>query len=134
MAFAIDMPAAARRNLAAAEILMRGDRKDVAGYLYGLAAECALKAMMRESGCLPLPTDTSTRDNPYFAHFPELRTMLRDCLRGRRGTPLIGFVNNDAFMSNWSTRMRYSHGRDISERWIDEWSLQARQAVASIGT
>jgi hypothetical protein len=133
MAFAIDMQAAARRHLAAANTLARGDRRDVAGYLYGIAAECAIKAMMRDAGFRP-PSDQTRRDNPYFAHFPELRTMLRDLLQGRRGTPLIGFIQDDSFMNHWSTRMRYSHGKDIEERWITTWATHARQAVASIGT
>jgi hypothetical protein len=37
-------------------------------------------------------------------------------------------------MNNWSTRMRYTDGKDVDERWIDAWAHQAKQAVASIGT
>jgi hypothetical protein len=133
MAFSINMSAAARRHLMAAEELAAGRRRDVAGYLYGIAAECAIKAMMVDAGLRPSP-DPSRRHDPFFAHFPELRTMLRDALKGRRGTPLISYIQNDAFMNNWSTRMRYSDGKDILPRWIDAWAEQARQAVASIGT
>ena len=132
MAFLIDMPAAAKRHLLAAELLVTPKgRKDVAGYLFGIAAECAVKAMMLEAGLLP---KSDQRDDPFYEHFPILRTLLRDTLQGRRGTPLINFINNDAFMNNWSTRMRYSNGKDIGDRWIDDWADQARQAVASIGT
>jgi hypothetical protein len=60
--------------------------------------------------------------------------MLRDTLCGRRGTPLVTYVQNDAFMNNWSTQMRYSHGRDIRVTWIQAWAAQAKAAVASIGT
>jgi hypothetical protein len=133
MAFAIDMLVAARRHLQAAEELVKGDRKDVAGYLYGIAAECAIKEMMRYAG-LQIPADLSRRDHPFFAHFPELRTMLRDMLRGRRGTLLISYIRDDAFMNNWSTRMRYSHGKDIRPEWIVAWAEQARQAVAAMDT
>ncbi len=38
-----DFPASARRHLVAADRLIGTDRTDVAGYLYGWAAECALK-------------------------------------------------------------------------------------------
>lgn len=133
MPYAVDFPAAARRHLAAADSLSMGHRRDVAGYLYGLAAECALKAMMREAG-LQFIVSASRRDDPFWAHFPELRTLLRDALQGRRGTPLVTYVQNEAFMSNWSTRMRYSNGRDIRNEWIAAWQQQARQAVASLGT
>jgi hypothetical protein len=131
MAFAIDMRAAARRHLQAADKLM-GCRKDVAGYLYGIAAECAVKAMMQEAGLRS--RSAVRRDDPYYQHFPELRTILRDMLKGRRGTPLIGYVSDDRFMSQWSTDMRYSHGKDIKDQWIALWAGQARQAVGAIGT
>jgi hypothetical protein len=130
MSFAIDMSAAARRHLLAAESLAGGQRRDGAGYLYGIAAECAIKAMMREAG-VQLP---SGGDNPYFEHFPKLRTLLRDARLLRRGTSLMNYINDDSFMNQWSTRMRYSHGKDIREEWISAWACQARQVVASIGT
>lgn len=127
------MPAAARRHLLAAEELNAGRRHDVAGYLYGIAAECAVKAMMLEAGMRPISEHSSAGD-PFFAHFPDLRTMLRDHLRGRRSSPLAVYIQNDAFMNNWSTRMRYSHGREVKIRWVAEWAQQAKQAVAAIGT
>jgi hypothetical protein len=133
MAFKRDMPAAARRHLLAANILNSGDRRDVAGYLYGIAAECALKAMMVDAGLRPLPVE-SRRDDPFFAHFPELRTMLRDTLKGRRGTTLIALIGDDSFMTQWSTDMRYAHGSDILMKWVDNWAAQASRAVTAIGT
>lgn len=131
MAFTIDMPAAARRHLLAANSLATGPRRDVAGYLYGLAAECAIKAMMLDAR---LPPDNYNSRGPLFQHFPELRTSLRDILQGRMGTPLVNFIFNDKFMNNWSTKMRYSDGKQILNGWIEDWADHARQAVASIGT
>lgn len=133
MAFATDMPAAARRHLQAADTLAAGHRRDVAGYLYGIAAECAVKAMMIDAGFRP-STDAHRREDPFFAHFPQLRTMLRDARQLRRGTPMHRYVQDDRFLNQWSTRMRYSHGKDIASAWIDSWAEQAREAVASIGT
>lgn len=127
------MKAAARRHFIAAELLKGGHRKDVAGYLFGIAAECAIKSMMGEVGIRRQP-EAMRRDDPYFAHFPDLRSMLRDQLSGRQSAPLTSFINDDSFMNNWSTRMRYSHGRDVLESWIVAWETQARQAIASIGT
>ena len=46
-----DMPAAARRHIEAADALVDGFRPDVAGYLYGIAAECAIKSMIWTPGC-----------------------------------------------------------------------------------
>lgn len=126
------MPAA-RRHLLAADALMVASRHDVAGYLYGIAAECAIKAMMLDAGIRPR-SEHRTPGDPFFAHFPDLRTLLRDSLQGRRSAPLAGYIQNDAFMNNWSTRMRYSHGREVKNLWVKAWAQQARQAVAAIGT
>lgn len=49
----------------------------VAGYLFGLSGELAVKAMMRDSGMVPLAS-VSRRDDPYYAHFPELKERLKD--------------------------------------------------------
>lgn len=132
MAYPPNMPAAARRHIEAADILFAKSRGDVAGYLYGIAAECALKAMMLEAGMRPSET---RRDDPFFAHFPELRSMLRDAPpSGRRGTPLLRLINDDRFLSNWDTKMRYCQGNEIKEAWVISWKEQARDAVGSIGT
>lgn len=134
MTYTPDMPAAAHRHLEAADLLaVSATRADVAGYLYGIAAECAIKAMMLETKMFS--TDPSQRaGNPLYVHFPTLRTMLRDTLQGRRGTPLFRFVNNDNFMSNWAIEMRYAKGSCISSKWVNSWAKQAQDAVGAIGT
>ena len=50
MGYTSDDPAAARRHLDAADHLAGGTRRPVAGYLYGIAAECAVKAIQRRRG------------------------------------------------------------------------------------
>lgn len=131
MAFPVNMPAAARRHLQAAESLSQGHRRDVAGYLYGIAAECAIKAMMLDIGLRPT---VARRDDPFFLHFPELRTALLNQLQGRLSTPLSHFLTNDSFLSNWAIEMRYCKGDEVLDRWVRSWAAQARNAVASMGT
>lgn len=133
MPYARDMRTAAYRHLEAAEVLADGKRRDVAGYLYGIAAECGIKAMMLDINIRPLP-NAERRDDPFFAHFPDLRTLLRSSLGGRLAAPLLNFIGNDAFMNQWSTDMRYSHGRDVTDSWVTAWATQARQVISSIGT
>ncbi|WP_437751327.1 hypothetical protein [Sorangium sp. So ce1389] len=88
MAFTAKLPQAAYRNLQAADVLESGHRRDVAGYLYGIAAECAIKQMMVP---LSLPAEHD-KNEIFFSHFPELRTRLRDALQGRNAKPLSSFV------------------------------------------
>ena len=133
MTFPSDLPAAARRHLEAADILDTR-RRDVAGYLYGIAAECAIKAMLIDYGMRSRSTEHRHSDDPFYAHFPTLRTMLRDTLKGRMAKPLTRFVHDDSFLNQWSTDMRYSSGKDIGEKLVDAWKLQARDVVGAIGT
>lgn len=125
--------ASARRHLEAADNLMPSARYDVAGYLFGIAAECAIKAMMRDYG-LQTSKGASRREDPFYAHFPELRTMLRDRLQGRSAGTLAQFIHDDRFMSHWSTDMRYSAASDVKKKWVEIWSQQARNVVGAMGT
>ena len=129
MAFTHDLPGAARRNLEAADKLYKPDkgphRKDVAGYLYGIAAECAIKQML-------IPIRMPPEHDKYailFAHFPELRKLLRECLQGRNATTLMRFIDNDAFMNNWHISIRYADAREIRKEWVETWQKQARDVV-----
>lgn len=131
MAFPPNMKAAAQRHFNAAEELNTGHRRDVAGYLYGISAECAIKAMMFEAGFKP--SDIRGND-PFYLHFPHLRTALRDTMTGRRAAPLARLISNDSFFSHWDIDMRYCKGDEILAGWVDSWSAQARDAVGSIGT
>jgi len=134
MAYSSDLPAAARRHFEAAEALYEPEtRRDVAGYLYGIAAECAVKAMMLEAG-LPSLNSSERREDPYYAHFPALKTLLRDAHLGRTGTTLRRFIDDSCFMSQWDTGMRYCKGVEIKPACIKRWRRQARDVVGAIGT
>jgi hypothetical protein len=129
MAFSTSYPDAARRNLSAADVLSNGDRarRTVAGYLYGLAAECALKQI--GSGSLAVKQGPVDAVSPLMSHFPELKTLLRDHLRGRMKADLRLFIENDRFMRHWDIRVRYARVDEIDDRWIDDWKEQARDVV-----
>ena len=126
-----DMRIAAYRHLAAAERLCTTDRKDIAGYLFGIAAECALKQIMIASGMRPL-AESERRDDPFYAHFEELKSMLRDTATGRLRTELRRYAENSAFMQHWDVSMRYSHGRDVRSEWVDQWQKDARDVTGAM--
>ncbi|MFH1027229.1 MAG: hypothetical protein V1791_04430, partial [Pseudomonadota bacterium] len=78
MAYPICLEKAARRHFDAGEHLYNGThRKDVAGYLYGISAECAIKEIMSRIGIRPLKQQFRKKD-AFFAHFPELKMLLRN--------------------------------------------------------
>lgn len=69
---------AADRHFTAAKVLHQHSSggsqpgcKTVAGYLFGIAGELAIKELMRDSGMRPLPAE-DRRDDPFYAHFPAL--------------------------------------------------------------
>lgn len=134
MAYGANLPASARRHLEAADELYETNRRrDVAGYLYGIASECALKAMMEDAGLRRLDNE-KRRQDPFYAHFPALKTQLRDSQLGRNGAILARFINDPRFMSQWDTAMRYSKGDEIRPGLVESWRAQARDIVSAIGT
>ncbi len=86
---------------------------------------------MREAGLIP---QDRRREDPFYAHFPELQTMVRDRMAGRRGGPLLRFIEDQAFMHHWDTDMRYCNASEIQDTWVEDWQSQARNVVAAIGT
>ena len=126
-----DMRRAAYRHLEAGEILHGTSRSDVAGYLFGIAAECALKFMMAGSGMRPLP-EAQRREDPFYAHFEELKTMLRDHASGRLATELRRYALKGSFMQRWDISMRYSHARDIQQGWINGWRADAKDVIGAM--
>jgi len=126
--FTSNMTKAAHRNWAAAESLRNAKAPDrtTAGYLYGIAAECAIKALYRD-----ISWTTDSRDGPVYAHFPQLRSKLRDALSGRGGTPLMRFADSH-FMEGWSIDMRYSDGTRPDAATLDRWRDNAVEAQSDL--
>lgn len=112
MSYSTDYLGSARRHLQAAAQLNLGKRRDVAGYLYGLAAEMALKHAMRISGMRP--GAAGSRD-PFFAHFPILKTLLQEQAQGRCAGRLRKVAEDCSFMKSWRIEMRYAPAQDIKK-------------------
>ena len=129
--FNTNMRAAARRHQEAAETLHEGTRQDAAGYLYGLAAECGIKALMLDLGMRPA-ADARRGDDPFYAHFTRLKTMLRDDAYARQREDLRKFTEDGHFMEHWDVAMRYSDGKDIRKAWVDGWRQNAKDVIAEI--
>ena len=98
------------------------DNRAVAAYLFGLAAECALKAVAaRISG--------GNTEAIQYAHFPKLRTALRQLQTGRQSAGLRRLVESDAFMNQWAIDIRYARNEDIHGKPVLEWQTHATEAV-----
>ena len=119
-----DMPAAARRLLVAGDRLMadRPEQREVAGYLFGLAAECAVKAIATGIPSL-------RQDEIFWEHFPKLRALLRDAIQGRSGGRLRRLVEHDGFMNGWHVGMRYARAAALKNLPVEDWRKQAADAI-----
>lgn len=130
--YARDLARSARRHLQAAEHLLdETHRKDVAGYLYGIAAECAMKQMMINSGMRELVVEKRNED-PFYAHFEELKTLVCDQAYGRLAGGLTRYAGNSSFMQHWAISMRYSPGKDIQIEWVNCWRRDAKNIVETM--
>lgn len=133
MAYKMNLVDAAHRHMEAANCLHDCAppcrRRDVAGYLYGIAAECALKEIMRQShNWRMLERD----DGPFYAHFPVLKSMLRDSAQGRYAGVLRRFAEDDAFMNEWDITIRYAPRADIADRLVEGWQAHASKVIAAM--
>jgi hypothetical protein len=139
MAYSQDMRKAARRHLTAAQVLYERDGpgeqpgcKAVAGYLFGLAGELAVKELMRISGMNPLPL-AERRDDPFFAHFPVLKTMLSTAT-GRRAGELRKFSEDPQLFQNWDIAIRYAPTNDVDANWVEKWKASAALLIERMET
>lgn len=69
------------------------------------------------------------REDPYYKHFPELKTFLLNNARGRRSGELLTIANTTALFQYWDTDMRYATTLDIRDEWIESWKTSAADLV-----
>lgn len=138
MTYSIDLAGSAHRHWGAAISLLAGEKPGtslgnmaVAGYLFGLAGELALKKMMSDSGMRPLKTKQK-QDDPFYAHFPHLKTLLRNGAKGRLQGTLVRHAIDARLFNNWNVEMRYAPTKEIQEKWTHEWRDQADKLVQAM--
>jgi len=139
MAYTQDVRTSARRHFRAAQVLYGhagpGDQPGcmaVAGYLFSIAGELAVKELMRTSGMRPLP-EADRHDDPFFAHFPVLKRMLATA-HGRRAVELRKLSEDHSLFQNWDVAMRYAPTKDISANWVDRWKASAEKLIDRMET
>ena len=131
MPFTQDMEAAALRHGDAAQQLDRANARAEAAYLFGLAAECAVKAMML---ALHVPVG-GTQPDPYYAHFPSFKTAVAPHMQRRGASVLARFVT-DTFLSEWNIAIRYAASSSIvssrSDARYERWKRDAESALSAL--
>ena len=124
MIYNIDLIASANRHYRDGETLLAAKSAQHAGYHFGFAAECAIKSVLFRHN---LPRREAHRADPYWAHFPQLRTLLIRDGQGRLQQKLYSVIAHGSFMQNWDTDMRYASDRSVDEPRATRWRDQANE-------
>jgi HEPN domain-containing protein len=115
---------AALRHYVDARNLANSGRYDDAGYLIGLAAECALKHAAQGF--------TVPKNSEIDGYLPQVKRIIRGLLDGRnvRG-PLLAIANRREFFEHWHINNRYEANGHIDRVIYEEWMKSAEVALSA---
>ena len=113
MTYPANFADAHRRHWENAELIFEHDRWGNAGQLYGLSAECGLKAVMGALGMAVRP-DGSPEERENRRHFPDLWSVFRTFVEGRGGEWYLARLPVGEPFGNWSIHDRYAATRHFS--------------------
>lgn len=114
----------ARRHFDDGETLLQLGRFDNAGHLFGVAGECAVKAVcVEESGARP-PKHFDKISNK------DLRYSAPANLVGRRGQRIVTLLPN--LFADWSIDQRYIETGTTTRAKAQEWRVDARAVLDAL--
>lgn len=115
-----------RRHWDDAQLLFRGNRWANADQLYGLCAECGLKAVMRRSGMPVGPLGVPALEQ-HKQHVNTLWPQFATFVRGRIGGRYLSLIPPANPFSNWSIGDRYAHRHHFHRTGVDDHRKAARK-------
>ena len=122
-----DFTDAHSRHWQDAELLFAHDRWANADQLYGLSAECGLKAVMQELG---MPVDAAGKPaTDYRKHVNALWLIFQDFTNNRDGARYLQMLPPGSPFANWAIEDRYAN-RDDFRRADVESHRAATQEIA----
>jgi hypothetical protein len=104
---------AAKRTHRDAERLAEAERLGTADHLFGLAAECALKAVLHTLG--KIADAPAKPPRPWKVHMPKLWSEY-EALAGADSLPSLDFESGSCPFSDWTIDQRYEHDRFFLDR------------------
>ena len=124
---------AASRHYRCAEALSKQAEQAEAGYLMGLAAECAIKHHLQAINFFTRRR-RGARD-PMYVHFPELAELVLSQANGLITGRLLTRLSDASTMQGWSVKMRYREEkstREITKRY-ERWRQQTEDIFREAG-
>ena len=122
-----DFENAHRRHMDDADRLYARDRFANADHLYGLGAECGLKAVMLERGVMSLDRSGKPEPKKYMRHIDELWPEFRQLAGGRQWTRDIRRMADPNPFADWSIDDRYAN-----ERCFDKATASPHREAAEV--
>jgi HEPN domain-containing protein len=110
----VDYRDAAERHRADAELLFAHKRWPNADQLYGLAAECGLKAVMKALG-MALRPDGAPRAKTHRVHIDRLWDEFRTFATGRGGADFASRLGGNPF-HDWRIEQRYAPSVEVTRQ------------------
>lgn len=108
MTLPVDFADAHRRHFGDAELLFMSERLGNADHLYGLSAECGLKAVMERLG---MPVDaTGLPPKRYMKHVQELWPQFEAFASRHGGARYVEELPVGSPFADWSHNDRYARG------------------------
>lgn len=97
---------ASARHFEDAEMLLAQTREANADHLFGLSAECSLKAVMLALG-MAVSTDGVPADRAHKVHMPELWAAFQSFAEGRLASRYLEPLDKTNPFSDWAVDQRY---------------------------
>lgn len=113
---------AAARHFRSGDRLIAENEFAEAGYLYGLAAECAVKAVLAPNNTLP---------KKLRKHFPELVDAVLDYAEGRSIGRLAEELSRtkQPYLAGWHTDVRYAGNKSVPCDQAEQWRMDANKLL-----
>lgn len=126
---ATDFLDAAHRHLADARLLDREQRYPNADHLYGIAAECMLKAIMVALGA-PVSSKGNLHERAHKTHIDLLWSEFCAFVGGAGGASYLPFPPGYRPFPDWDINQRYAPRAGFTDGWLH--SKRRREDVHAI--
>jgi hypothetical protein len=127
----VDFSESARRHFEDAGSLREGKRHPNADQLYGIAAECALKAIMVGLGAPTKPTG-DLADPKHWKHLPELWAEFQAFPTGRAGARYLSVLPRDNPFDDWGVAQRYAPTASVKVPAVEAHFKATRAVLAAL--
>lgn len=110
-----DFRDASARHLRDGALLLERLRWPGADHLFGLSAECSLKAVMEALGMKMTADGGAPADRGHKVHMPELWSAYQSFAQGRLQARYLTLLDHDNPFSDWQVDQRYWSSSSVTQ-------------------